>query len=199
MKKKIMRTISRLSAGSYSGVINEWDILEETLTGASEIKEILILKINVQINKQQITTEKNIPLLWDKGDPMYNLCLHFDVLPEIGEEIDCECFVGRAVEIIVEEEEREGRIFSTVSTLRPIQDSIHLNTASRSDEQESSRDFIPSIICQNVEDGENTSKPSAPIIPKRIIPKGTVTPNRPKRKNKIGDIRPKEPHLWGKM
>lgn len=196
MKKTIIRTISRPSAGIYSGVIDNWDILDKALTGSSEIGEVLMLKIKIQINKQHITTEKQIPLLWDKGDPMYNLCLQFDVLPEIGEEFECECFVGRVVEVIVEEEEREGRIYSSVAALRPLQGLKNEELPIQTKKLEIQQNATPVIATKTIENSITEVAPPSPQV-KKIPPTGDIAPNRP-RKKKIGSVRP-ETHKWGTM
>lgn len=196
MKKLIKRTLNRPPAGTYPGVIDDWDIVAEPVKGASENEAILVLKFKIVVNKHHITTEKRVLLLWDKGDPMYTLCSQFHVLPEIGEDFDCECFVGRTVEVIVEEEEREGRIYSNIVNLRPLQDPLNAEPAILSEKQGIDQNAVPLVVNGIGEDSEFEAALPSPIV-KKIPPTGAISPNRPKKK-KIGDVRPKT-HPWGNM
>ncbi|MEK4045690.1 hypothetical protein NSU18_18735 [Paenibacillus sp. FSL H8-0048] len=196
MKKIITRTINRPPAGAYSGLIYDWDILDGSAPDASETEGILMLKVKFQIGKQHITTEKQTLLLWDIGDPMYNLCSQFDVLPEIGEDFDCQCFVGRTAEIIVEEEEREGRIYSTIANLRPLQCPVNVELLIRTNEQERQQSAAPSMVEEIVENSVTAIVQPSPMIKKVPKSRGIAPPNRPRKPT--GPV-PPESHPWSNM
>jgi hypothetical protein len=119
--KTIYRLPERLMPGTYKAIIETLDLQLVTSNKGNRYEEFQfkLLAFNEQYGVTMPAYYK-APHYWNADGKLVKLAKDFGILPEIGEEFQIESITNKAVEITVEENNYNGKVYSNVVDMIPL-------------------------------------------------------------------------------
>lgn len=205
MKIIVKRKLTRPPGGQYIGIICDWSI-EDKSSQAGLHYQALMLSITISVKGELMNVSQTVPLFWNPGDPMYVLCNSFGVLPQLNEDFDCECFVGKQVLVTIKENTYQNRTYSNVVQLLPSSEKLPEDLLAWMKQRESSISTSQTIFDDEDSEEEEMNKTPKDLEPTKqeeaVEESNNQPPLRPAnslRRNSISPAKVPQKKVWGSM